>query len=537
MDALINAKAGWRATDGRGYMYWSDAMEAIDWAILGGADADVISFSYSGSPGATGDTGFCHYMDAVIFVLVTQVAISAGNDGPPSATVGEPGSAYNVLAVGAIDDRNTVSRSDDSIASYSSRGPTGDGRIKPDICAPGTSIMSCNNRWEEAGQPDFVSKSGTSMAAPHIAGSLLLILDYVATQWDAKAIKALLLTTAKDEGAAGPDNDYGYGYVDLWHAYFHRDDVHQGSLEDKPEGAVEKFYKGYAYSGDTATLVWNRHVTYNAANYPTQYLDLSDLDLYMYDESNNNLIDSSSSTINNVEQVESDAAYSSSIIKIEPYALGTEEGFTEVDPPALSADILIPGTVSSGSSFTASVTVTNNGDIKAHGVSATLNVPSGFSIIAGSNPQTLDIIGGGSSKTAIWTVQAPSVGSSQSYALSTDADSSSYGETYSASDSNSIVVIDQDTAVFRNGRWWVSKPDHSGTDYSFNYGIPGDIPVVGDVNNDGSDDVVIFRDGRWWVSKPDHSGTDYSFNYGIPQSQTTRVQTIASTMAFPVIYR
>jgi hypothetical protein len=73
-----------------------------------------------------------------------------------------------------------------------------------------------------------------------------------------------------------------------------------------------------------------------------------------------------------------------------------------------------------------------------------------------------------------------------------------------------------DIAVFRNGKWWVCKPDHTGTDYSFNYGIPGDIPVVGDVNNDGVDDVVIFRNGRWWVSKPDHTGTDYSFNYGIP---------------------
>jgi subtilisin family serine protease len=540
MDALINAKAGWRNIYGTGSMRWSDAMEAIDWAILHCADdADAISFSFGGSPGANGDTGFCHYMDAVIFALVTQVAISAGNDGPSSTTVREPGSAYNVITVGNIDDKNSESRSDDSIAYSSSRGPTGDGRIKPDICAPGTSIMSCNNRWEESGQSDFVSKSGTSMAAPHIAGSILLILDYVATQWDAKAVKALLLTTAEDKGAAGPDNDYGYGYEDLQHAYFHRDDVHRGSLEDKPEGDVEKFYKGYAYGGDTATLVWNRHVTYNAANYPAQYLDLSDLDLRMYDESNNNLIDSSSSSINNVEQVESDATYSSSIIKIEPfgtyptgitsenYALGTEEGFTEVDPPTLSVDISIPGTVSSGYSFTASVTVTNNGYIKAHGVSATLNLPSGFSIIAGSNPQTLGIINGGSSKTAIWTVQAPSVSSSQSYALSTDADSSSYGDTYAASDSNSIVVVleeKDDVAVFSAPLWFVDKNgaplwfvdingDHLADDV-FGYGFAGATPLVGDINQDGTDDIAVFCDGLWFVdTNGDHLADDV-FGYG-----------------------
>jgi hypothetical protein len=87
-----------------------------------------------------------------------------------------------------------------------------------------------------------------------------------------------------------------------------------------------------------------------------------------------------------------------------------------------------------------------------------------------------------------------------------------------ASDSTTIDVIPavDDIVIFRNGRWWISKPDHTGTDYSFNYGIPGDMPVVGDVNNDGVDDVVIFRNGKWWVCNPDHTGTDYSFNYGIP---------------------
>ena len=453
MDALINAKAGWRGTDGRGHMYTSDRMEAIDWAIQHcSADADVISYSFGGSPGAHGDTGSCHYMDAIVFGLNVPIAVSAGNDGSSSTTVGDPGSAYNVITVGAIDDKNTLSRSDDSIASYSSRGPTGDGRLKPDITAPGDDIMSCNYDWEGwlGLNPDFVSKSGTSMAAPHIAGSILLILDYKGTQWDAKAIKALLLNTAEDKGSTGPDNSYGYGYVYLWDAYYYRDDVHTGSLEDKPEGDVEKFYKGPAYSRDTATMVWNRHVIYNDADYPTQYLDLSDLDLWMYNEANNNEIDSSTSTVNNVEQVESDAYYSSTIIKIEPYgtypagitsegyALGTEEGFSEVDPPTLSAVLSNPSTVSAGSTFTVSVGVTNNGDINAHSVSVTLNHPSGFSIVSGSNPQTLGTINAGATKTASWTVSAPYIGAS--YTLSTSVTSSSYGETYTASDTNPIFV-------------------------------------------------------------------------------------------------
>jgi hypothetical protein len=75
-----------------------------------------------------------------------------------------------------------------------------------------------------------------------------------------------------------------------------------------------------------------------------------------------------------------------------------------------------------------------------------------------------------------------------------------------------------DVVAVRNGEWWVSKEnDHSTTDYSFNYGIPGDIPVIGDVNNNGIDDVISFRNGLWLVAKEDdHSTSDYAFSYGIP---------------------
>ncbi len=73
-----------------------------------------------------------------------------------------------------------------------------------------------------------------------------------------------------------------------------------------------------------------------------------------------------------------------------------------------------------------------------------------------------------------------------------------------------------DAAIFRDGWWWVSNAAHTGTDYTFKYGIPGDKPVVGDINGDGIDDAAIFRDGWWWVSNADHTGTDYTFKYGAP---------------------
>ncbi len=455
IDQLINAKAAWMNTTGRGKIVWPDAAEAIQWSILDIPDgADVISFSNGGQPGSTGDTDFCRYMDAVVFTLGVPVVVAAGNDGSDSRTVNEPGSAYNVIAVGNVNDMDSVTRSDDQIWWTSSRGPTGDNRLKPDISAPGTSIWSCNNNWEGTNS-DWWPYTGTSMAAPHVAGSIALIMGYAGIQWNDKAVKALLLNTATDLGDLGPDNTYGYGYLDLNRAYARRGYVYTGSLADKPEGTSEKYYKGALNSGYKATLVWNRHVDYNYNNWqPTNYLTLSDLDLYIYDESNNGQISYSWSYLNNVEQVKSSSTYSSAIIKIEPspyptgitsesYALATDGPFTQVNPPTLSASLSVSSsTIDSGATFTATATVTNTGGIRGHGVSASLNLPSGFSIVSGSNPQYLGSIdpGSGSSKSATWTVRAPTTSSTQSYTISTSITSYSYGDSYTASSSKTITV-------------------------------------------------------------------------------------------------
>ena len=78
----------------------------------------------------------------------------------------------------------------------------------------------------------------------------------------------------------------------------------------------------------------------------------------------------------------------------------------------------------------------------------------------------------------------------------------------------------EDTVAFRNGWWYVSKQDHTGTDWTktFSYGIPGDTPLIGDIDNNGVEDAVIFRNGLWYVSKEDHTGTDWTktVSYGIP---------------------
>lgn len=190
---LINAKF---MDGGTGTV--SDAMKAIDWAIFNASGGgDVLSCSF-GSNTTSDDSPFALFMDAVVDDLLVSVAVAAGNEGSSSQTITDPGVAYNIITVGAMNDSNTNDTNDDSLATFSSRGPTVGGRIKPDIVAPGVSILSCNYNWEN--EPNFTSKSGTSMATPHIAGALALLLDYGLS--DPREMKALLINTAGDWGGS-----------------------------------------------------------------------------------------------------------------------------------------------------------------------------------------------------------------------------------------------------------------------------------------------------------------------------------------------
>jgi serine protease AprX len=174
-DAVFNAKAA----NSEGWMWRSDAMEAFEWAIFGVDDdgADVFPYSY-GSTSGGGDTPWSQFFDALIDNLDIPIAIIAGNSGPTEYTLWEPGNNFNAITVGYTDDMDTgLDRTDDVLDSTSSRGPTTDGRKKPDLTAPGSYITTTAHDWEGA-NPDFTQVSGSSFATPHVAGAMLLAYDW-----------------------------------------------------------------------------------------------------------------------------------------------------------------------------------------------------------------------------------------------------------------------------------------------------------------------------------------------------------------------
>jgi len=145
------------------------------------------------------------------------VCVAAGNSGPDPGTIASPGISETVITVGAMDDINTPNIIDDSIAGFSSQGPTIYGKTKPDVVAPGVNIISLRapnsylDKLQKANRvgSDYFSLSGTSMATPICAGVAALLLE-ANPDFTPIDVKDRLLKGAEP---MGPANTYGSGYI------------------------------------------------------------------------------------------------------------------------------------------------------------------------------------------------------------------------------------------------------------------------------------------------------------------------------------
>ena len=135
------------------------------------------------------------------------VVVSAGNEANRDwYYITIPADADGAIAVGAVD----VPGSGDGtpqIASFSSRGPTADGRIKPDVVAPGIGVAAADLRGG-----GYRLRGGTSFAAPLVSGVCALLLQ-IHPEWGPDQVLEALRSTALDLGAAGPDTVYGWGQI------------------------------------------------------------------------------------------------------------------------------------------------------------------------------------------------------------------------------------------------------------------------------------------------------------------------------------
>lgn len=244
---------------------------------------------------------------------------AAGNEGADAdgdgvvdaGSVSPPGTAKNCLCVGAAEGGRTSGgyaektwggkwpgdfpaepiksdpisgTSPQGLAAFSGRGPTADGRFKPDVVAAGTDIVSARSRaaggkgWGVAGNTNYMYYGGTSMATPLVTGTLALLRQWLAEKRgveepSAALLKALVVNGARDlspgqhgkgearEIAGCPDYGQGFGHVDLGRSIeagpgrFLRWET--GLLAESGESAETEIAVGAAGNGTyRATLAW-----------------------------------------------------------------------------------------------------------------------------------------------------------------------------------------------------------------------------------------------------------------------------------------
>lgn len=233
--------------------FYESAMNGLQWIIdnkdtpwqgvdetLYGIDIISLSWGITSHEGGGSDGQDMHsrILDEATLAGVT-VSVAAGNDGPDNDGFSGMGSSSLSITVGSTDDQNTIERSDDTIAGYSSRGPRRDNgdnnpvnELKPDVTAPGSNIIQaegcvssggCNNNipGQDASSNSYTGRgSGTSYATPAVTGVIALMIE-ANPSLDPLIIREILKKTAERRGEPTfPEidpywnRDFGWGMVD-----------------------------------------------------------------------------------------------------------------------------------------------------------------------------------------------------------------------------------------------------------------------------------------------------------------------------------
>ena len=177
----------------------------------------VVNFSLGSNALGDGRSASNRNLDAIVWEGSQLYALAAGNAG--SAGVSSESTSKNVLSVGAVTDAGVVT-------GFSSHGPTADGRLAPHVVGTGSAVLSASGNARRAG---YTRASGTSMAAPSVAGVAALLMDrddafrerpaYAKARLMASAVKPATLFGSREfpsdntEGPGAFNHEYGLGLV------------------------------------------------------------------------------------------------------------------------------------------------------------------------------------------------------------------------------------------------------------------------------------------------------------------------------------
>jgi serine protease AprX len=267
------------------------------------------SGAYTSSSSEVDDFVWNHRDFIVCFASGNNGIDSQGKGVVDSGSVGSPATAKNCITVGACENNrpnfpspppssgsllygngwpqdfpadpihsDPVANNPNGMAAFSSRGPTSNGRVRPDVLAPGTAVLSTRSRvatgtgWGPSSDPLFFFDGGTSMATPLVAGSVAVVRQYLQSKGvsnpSAALVKAMLINGADlisgqyvpSEVGPPPDTSQGFGRVDLLSTVA-ADSQSQTLVFYDENAALDTGQQQTAYTGPVAklakvTLVW-----------------------------------------------------------------------------------------------------------------------------------------------------------------------------------------------------------------------------------------------------------------------------------------
>ncbi|MEE8335134.1 MAG: S8/S53 family peptidase [Candidatus Neomarinimicrobiota bacterium] len=198
-----------------------DYVAALEWGESLGADIVSSSLGYLDwytFQDLDGNTAVTTKAVDIAVSLGMVCVTAAGNENGSSWNhIIAPADADSVISVGAVDRFG-------NIASFSSRGPSADGRIKPEVCARGVATACAT-----PSKLEYTNLNGTSLSTPLVAGAAALILS-ANPEWTPMMVREALLITASKY--LNPDNTYGWGIIDVWTA-INYDGFETGTEDEK----------------------------------------------------------------------------------------------------------------------------------------------------------------------------------------------------------------------------------------------------------------------------------------------------------------